>query len=104
MIKDLLSGTFLILAVGILAYILLFILDLNRIANDEGRNISSGEQRRIEIARSLLHSAQVLIFDEVVSTPDIETAYEIEKIALDFSDKSVVFISDNFSGKTYLRI
>ncbi len=74
-------------------------LDLDRVVNDEGRNISSGEQRRIEIARSLLHSAQVLIFDEVVSTLDIETAYEIEKLALNFSNKTVVFISHNFSGK-----
>ena len=74
-------------------------LDLNREINDDGHNISSGEQRRIEIARSLLHSAQFLIFDEVVSTLDIETAYEIEKLALGFSDKTVVFISHNFSGK-----
>lgn len=34
-----------------------------------------------------------------VSTLDIETAYEIEKMALDFKDKTVVFISHNFSGK-----
>lgn len=74
-------------------------LDFDRQINDEGRNISSGEQRRIEIARSLIESAKVLIFDEVVSTLDIETAYEIEKMALDFSDKTVIFISHNFSGK-----
>lgn len=74
-------------------------LDLERIVNDEGRNISSGEQRRIEIARSLLSSVRMIIFDEVVSTLDIETAYEIEKMALDFKDKTVVFISHNFSGK-----
>lgn len=74
-------------------------LDLNRKINDEGENISSGEQRRIEIARSLLHCSQVLVFDEVISTLDIETAYEIEKLALDFSDKTVIFISHNFSGK-----
>lgn len=74
-------------------------LDLGKLVDDEGHNISSGEQRRIEIARSLLRSAQVLIFDEVVSTLDIETAYGIEKLALDFSDKTVVFISHNFSGK-----
>ena len=72
---------------------------MNRMVNDEGKNISSGEQRRIEIARSLLHSAKVLIFDEVVSTLDIETAYGIEKLALGFEDKTVVFISHNFSGK-----
>lgn len=74
-------------------------LDLSREISDEGNNISSGEQRRIEIARSLLNSAKVLIFDEVVSTLDIETAYEIEKMALEFSEKTVIFISHNFSGK-----
>lgn len=74
-------------------------LDLERIINDEGRNISSGEQRRIEIARSLLSSVRMIIFDEVVSTLDIETAYEIEKMALNFKDETVVFISHNFSGK-----
>lgn len=74
-------------------------LDLNRAINDEGRNISSGEQRRIEIARSLLSSVRMIVFDEVVSTLDIETAFEIERMALDFKDKTVVFISHNFSGK-----
>ena len=74
-------------------------LDLTREIGDEGRNISSGEQRRIEIARSLLESVGVLIFDEVVSTLDIETAYEIERLALDFAEKTVIFISHNFSGK-----
>lgn len=74
-------------------------IDLEREVSDEGRNISSGEQRRIEIARSLLESVKVLIFDEVVSTLDIETAYEIEKMALAFENKTVIFISHNFSGK-----
>ena len=72
---------------------------MERSVTDEGRNISSGEQRRIEIARSLLESAKVLIFDEVVSTLDIETAYDIERMALDLADKTVIFISHNFSGK-----
>lgn len=74
-------------------------LDVDRNVNDDGRNISSGEQRRIEIARSLIRSVKVLVFDEVVSTLDIETAYEIEKMALSLSDKTIIFISHNFSGK-----
>lgn len=74
-------------------------LNLNREIIDEGRNISSGEQRRIEIARSLLGDTPVLIFDEVVSTLDIETAYEIEKYVLELNNKTVIFISHNFSGK-----
>lgn len=74
-------------------------LDLDREIKGDGTNISSGEQRRVEIARSLLSSVKALIFDEVVSTLDIETAYEIEKQALGLQDKTVIFISHNFSGK-----
>ena len=74
-------------------------VDLNREIVDGGINVSSGEQRRIEIARSLFNSVSILIFDEVVSTLDIETAYEIEKMILDYSDKTVIFVSHNFSGK-----
>ena len=74
-------------------------LDLGSEIIDEGRNISSGERRRIEIARSLVESVPALIFDEVVSTLDIETAYEIEKLALGLERKTIIFISHNFSGK-----
>ena len=74
-------------------------VDLNREIVDGGINVSSGEQRRIEIARSLFDSVSVLVFDEVVSTLDIETAYEIEKMILDYRDKTIIFVSHNFSGK-----
>ena len=74
-------------------------IDSNRFIGEDGYNISSGEQRRIEIARSMMSPTKVLIYDEVVSTLDIETAYEIEKEALEFEDKTVIFISHNFSGK-----
>ncbi|MBO5702001.1 MAG: ABC transporter ATP-binding protein [Clostridia bacterium] len=73
-------------------------IDLNRDILDGGVNISSGEQRRIEVARSLINSVDFIVFDEVISTLDIETAYEIEKMILDYSDKTIVFISHNFSG------
>ena len=39
------------------------------------------------------------MFDEVVSTLDIDTAYEIEKLALSLNDKTIIFVSHNFSGK-----
>ena len=39
------------------------------------------------------------MFDEVVSTLDIDTAYEIEKLALSLTDKTIIFVSHNFSGK-----
>lgn len=74
-------------------------LNPDREIGDEGRNVSSGEQRRIEIARSLFSSAHILIFDEVVSTLDIETAFDIENLVLSYQDKTVIFVSHNFSGK-----
>ncbi len=74
-------------------------LDLQKIIHDANDNISSGERRKIEIARSLLNPFSVLIFDEVTSTLDIETAYEIERMVLGYKDKTVIFISHNFSGK-----
>ena len=74
-------------------------LDSQRFVGEDGFNISSGEQRRIEIARSLVSPAKLMIFDEVVSTLDIETAYDIEKMALNYTGKTIVFISHNFSGK-----
>ena len=73
-------------------------VDLDRVVRDNGSNISSGEKRRIEIARTLLNRTPVIIFDEVISTLDIETAYEIECLALSLNS-TVIFISHNFSGK-----
>ena len=40
-----------------------------------------------------------MILDEVVSTLDIETAYEIEKLVLSFRDRTVIMISNAFSGQ-----
>jgi len=74
-------------------------VELDRIIRDDGINVSSGERRRIEIARSLVNKAEVMIFDEVISTLDIETAYEIEKQALSIENKIIIFVSNNFSGK-----
>lgn len=73
-------------------------VELDRQIRDNGSNISSGEKRRIEIARTLVQNTPVIVFDEVISTLDIETAYEIEQLALSL-DSTVIFISHNFSGK-----
>ena len=73
-------------------------IELDRVIVDGGVNVSSGEQRRIEVARSQIESVDFIVFDEVISTLDIETAYEIEKMILGYQDKTIVFISHNFSG------
>ncbi len=74
-------------------------VSLDRMVGDNGRFLSSGERRKLEIARALIEEPKVLIFDEVVSTLDIETAYEIEKLVLSLKDLTVIMISNAFSGQ-----
>lgn len=73
-------------------------VDLDRIVSDGEINLSSGERRRIELARAYLSKAPVLVFDEAISTLDIQTAYSIEKTMLDMPDRTIVFVSHNFSS------
>lgn len=70
----------------------------DKVIGDAAFNLSSGEERRIEIARSLASETGFMIFDEVLSTLDVETAYELEKMTLGF-ENTVVVISHNFSGR-----
>ena len=72
---------------------------LDREIGENGRFLSSGERRKLEIARALIEDPKVLIFDEVVSTLDIETAYEIEKLILTLENRTVIMISNAFSGQ-----
>lgn len=74
-------------------------VNLDRVVRDGERNLSSGETRRIEIARSLINRANVIIYDEAISTLDIPTAYEIEKTLLSLQEQTVIFVSHNFSGQ-----
>ena len=71
---------------------------LERKVGDEGADLSSGEKRRIEICRSLIDNPSIMIFDEVISTLDIETAYEIEKLIISLENRTVIMISNCFTG------
>jgi len=70
---------------------------------DAGAYLSSGERRKVELARAFVGNAPVLIFDEVVSTLDVETAYEIERLILSIPERTVIMISNAFSGKLLPR-
>ena len=45
----------------------------------------------------MIADTPIIVFDEVISTLDIETAYEIEKLILSLN-KTVIMISNAFSG------
>lgn len=72
---------------------------MDRMIGDGGRFLSSGERRKLEIARALIEDPRIMILDEVVSTLDIETAYEIEKLVLSLKGRTVIMISNAFSGQ-----
>ncbi|MSC86652.1 ABC transporter ATP-binding protein [Eubacterium sp. am_0171] len=70
---------------------------LERVVKDGERNLSSGETRRVEIARSLVNQPEAIIYDEAISTLDVQTAYSIENMLLNLEQPTVIFVSHNFS-------
>ena len=73
-------------------------IPFDRVIRDGGKNLSSGERRRIELARCLVNSPSVVVFDEAISTLDIRSAYEIEKTLLSMKNVTIIFVSHNFSS------
>ena len=73
-------------------------LPAEKLIGDGGSFISSGEKRRLELARVFAGNQTVLLLDEVISTLDAVTAYEIEKQVLLIPGLTVIMVSNAFSG------
>ena len=64
-----------------------------------GRALSGGEQRRLSLARALLHDAPLLLLDEVTEGLDPATEQRIMQLILQHSrDKSVLMITHRLTG------
>lgn len=61
--------------------------------SESGRNLSTGQRKKIIILRALLHPAQFVIFDEVLSGIDASAREHIEKYLDTINDKTFIFIS-----------
>ncbi|HIP75992.1 MAG TPA: cysteine/glutathione ABC transporter ATP-binding protein/permease CydC [Psychromonas hadalis] len=67
---------------------------LDSFLGEGGRQLSGGEQRRIGVARVLLHNAPILLLDEPTEGLDKRTEREILALLFDFAtDKSLLMIS-----------
>lgn len=62
------------------------------IVGERGVTLSGGQKQRVAIARMLLHSKPVLIFDDSLSAVDTETDIQIRSALNDFWKETTVFI------------
>lgn len=64
-----------------------------------GRQLSGGEQRRIGVARAMLHDAPILLLDEPTEGLDKRTEREILKLLFDFAEhKTMVMITHRLTA------
>jgi len=79
-------------------------LDTNlfRIFDNEGVELSGGEQQKLAIARALYKDADIIILDEPTATLDPRSEYEIYKSFNDLtSNKTAVYISHRLSSTRF---
>jgi ATP-binding cassette subfamily B protein len=62
------------------------------IVGERGVTLSGGQKQRVAIARMLLDSKPVLIFDDSLSAVDTETDIQIRRALDEFWDNTTVFI------------
>lgn len=62
------------------------------ILNEKIINLSGGEKQRISLMRTLIHTPQVLLLDEVTSSLDAENTSIVENIIKDLNDKGVTIL------------
>lgn len=62
------------------------------ILNEKIVNLSGGEKQRISLMRTLMHTPEVLLLDEVTSSLDDENTSIVENIIKDLNDKGVTIL------------
>ncbi|MEY3500797.1 MAG: hypothetical protein RL308_2466 [Bacteroidota bacterium] len=78
---------------------------LNFIINENGKNLSTGQRKKILLLRTLFSKAEIVILDEVLSGMDIETRKKVELLIENDTSKTYIIISHepilniNFSNK-----
>lgn len=66
---------------------------LERLLEEGGRNLSTGQRRKVLVLRALLSSADVLIFDEIFRGIDQESKAAIARLLGEIDDRAMLFIS-----------
>jgi subfamily B ATP-binding cassette protein HlyB/CyaB len=66
---------------------------LSFLINENGRNLSTGQRKKILLLRGLFSSADVLILDEVLSGIDAASRVQIESLLDEFTSRILIVIS-----------
>ncbi|WP_347173150.1 ABC transporter transmembrane domain-containing protein [Polaribacter uvawellassae] len=81
---------------------------LSFIIQESGKNLSTGQRKKILLMRGLLSNAEILVIDEVLSGIDKESRSKIESLINDFN-KTIIIISHepiediNFNKKYHIQ-
>ncbi|QSQ24463.1 ATP-binding cassette domain-containing protein [Pyxidicoccus parkwayensis] len=67
--------------------------NLERLIEEGGRNLSTGQRRKVLVLRALLSEADVLIFDEIFRGIDQESKAAIARLLGEIGDRAMLFIS-----------
>lgn len=66
---------------------------LDFIVNENGKNLSTGQRKKILLMRALFSNAEFIILDEVLSGMDIETRNKVETMINNQFNKTIIVIS-----------
>ena len=66
---------------------------LDFIINENGKNLSTGQRKKILLMRALLSKAEIIILDEVLSGMDIESRNKVESLVNNTKEKTFIIIS-----------
>lgn len=66
---------------------------LEFIINENGKNLSTGQRKKILLMRALLSKAELIILDEVLSGMDIESRNKVESLINTTKEKMFIIIS-----------
>ena len=66
---------------------------LDFIINENGKNLSTGQRKKILLMRALLSKAELIILDEVLSGMDIESRNKVESLINSTKEKTFIIIS-----------